>query len=139
MNNNIKAIRLERGLTQEKLAEILNTTHVTISRYEKNNRGMTLHVLERVAKALNCSIVDLISDIEISAKKDLSVTEMQHIINICLDVIFNETGTNLDAEAVSDVIVEVYKWAKEENANDNDLTIFLKGMLRNENRIRHKG
>lgn len=97
MNNNIAKIRYQKGITQEKLAEVLGTTPVTVSRYENSRRGLNSNTLERIARALDCSIVDLISDTPISANKDLKVTEMQHIIEICSDVIFQELKAHVVA------------------------------------------
>lgn len=58
----IKEIRINRGLTQEKLAEIVscNTSH--ISNIENNHTKVSLNVLLAISNALNTSIDFLLSD-----------------------------------------------------------------------------
>lgn len=58
----IKEIRTSRGLTQEKLAELVscNTSH--ISNVENNHTKVSLNVLLAIANTLNTSIDYLLSD-----------------------------------------------------------------------------
>lgn len=58
----IKEIRQSRGLTQEKLAELVscNTSH--ISNVENNHTKVSLNVLLAIANTLNTSIDYLLSD-----------------------------------------------------------------------------
>lgn len=51
--------RLERGLTQEQLADRLGTSHVTISRWETGKRQPNLDAQEAIAEALGIEAVDL--------------------------------------------------------------------------------
>ncbi|MCI8507049.1 MAG: helix-turn-helix transcriptional regulator [Lachnospiraceae bacterium] len=57
----IKEIRINRGITQEKLAELVgcNTSH--ISNIENNHTKVSLNVLLSIANALNTSIDYLLS------------------------------------------------------------------------------
>lgn len=57
----IKEIRVNRGITQDKLAEIVgcNTSH--ISNIENNHTKVSLNVLLSIANALNTSIDYLLS------------------------------------------------------------------------------
>lgn len=59
---NTKAKRLERGLSQQDLANKTRLTVRYISRLENTSPNITLDVLERLAKGLACSIGDLIGD-----------------------------------------------------------------------------
>jgi transcriptional regulator with XRE-family HTH domain len=58
----IKEIRINRGLTQDKLAEFVhcNTSH--ISNIENNHTKVSLNVLLAIANSLNTSIDYLLSD-----------------------------------------------------------------------------
>jgi transcriptional regulator with XRE-family HTH domain len=58
----IKEIRMSRGLTQDKLAELVhcNTSH--ISNIENNHTKVSLNVLLAIANTLNTSIDYLLSD-----------------------------------------------------------------------------
>jgi transcriptional regulator with XRE-family HTH domain len=50
--NEIKVLRLEKGLTQEQLARIANLTTVTINRAEKKGE-MKLSTYKKIMDALN--------------------------------------------------------------------------------------
>jgi DNA-binding XRE family transcriptional regulator len=56
---NIRRIRVARGLSQEALVVDAEIDRTYVSRLERNLENPTVGVLERVAKALRCQIVDL--------------------------------------------------------------------------------
>ena len=58
IGNNIKRRREERGLTQEKLSELLYVAPRTVKRHEKGE-GLTLEMIPAYAAVLNCSPVEL--------------------------------------------------------------------------------
>lgn len=62
LGNKMKEIRKSRGLTQEKLAEMVgcNTSH--ISNIENNHTKVSLNVLLTIANSLHTSIDFLLSD-----------------------------------------------------------------------------
>ena len=49
-------------MTQDDLASAMNTTGVSISRYERDERKLTLPLLRRLSSVLGCSITDIIGD-----------------------------------------------------------------------------
>ena len=59
--NRIRELRQKRGLTGQRLAEMVGTTQVTISRLETGQRKLTQDWMRRIAKALDCSPADLIT------------------------------------------------------------------------------
>ena len=60
LGTNIKVHRLEKELTQEKLAQKMNTTKAAISRYEKDQRQPRLDIILRICEVLDVSISNLI-------------------------------------------------------------------------------
>ncbi|MBT3702335.1 MAG: helix-turn-helix domain-containing protein [Alphaproteobacteria bacterium] len=58
----LRNIRRTLGLTQGDLASAMNTTGVSISRYERDERKLTLPLLRRLSSVLSCSITDIIGD-----------------------------------------------------------------------------
>lgn len=63
IENKIKKHRLDAGLTQVKLAEISGVSCRTIQDWERGiNKPRDVYVLQRVARALSCSIEDLINN-----------------------------------------------------------------------------
>lgn len=59
IGQNIKDRRQQLGLLQSELAEKSHTTQAQISRAESNKNNISVDLLNRIAKALNCTIADL--------------------------------------------------------------------------------
>lgn len=59
VGKNIKEIRVKKGLTQEELGKRVGISKQGISLYEKNKRRLTLEMLDKIAKALNCERYDI--------------------------------------------------------------------------------
>ena len=53
--NKIKNIRLERGMTQDELAQLLNVTRVSVSRYETGDRGLDAPTICALCDIFGCS------------------------------------------------------------------------------------
>lgn len=62
MKLRIKELREARKMSQNDLATFLNTTGVSVGRYEKEPSRVNVPLLEEIARALNCRVVDLFSD-----------------------------------------------------------------------------
>lgn len=56
---NIRRIRVARGLSQEAFAVDAGIDRTYVSRLERNMENPTVAVLERVATALECQVIDL--------------------------------------------------------------------------------
>lgn len=54
--NRIKALRVERGISQEKFSEKVNVAFLTYKGYENRKSDIPTHVLVRIANELNTSI-----------------------------------------------------------------------------------
>jgi len=59
--NRIAPTRERLGITQKELARRLKVRQSTVSRMESKRANLTLSTLRRVAKALGCSVPQLIS------------------------------------------------------------------------------
>ena len=57
---NIKKMRINRGLTQKQLAELLGVKQSHISRWEAGTYQPNATTLKKMADAMNCYIDDLI-------------------------------------------------------------------------------
>lgn len=60
--NNLKRLRLEQGLSQEKLALIAEIDRTYIPSIEKGERNVSIVIAEKLANALNVSITELFKD-----------------------------------------------------------------------------
>ncbi|MEK7534088.1 MAG: helix-turn-helix transcriptional regulator [Patescibacteria group bacterium] len=62
LGEKVKHLRKEKGLTQEKLAELANIDPKTIIEIENaRRRNPTLKTLNKIAKALNTTLTSLLS------------------------------------------------------------------------------
>lgn len=59
----VKELRLSKGYSQEKLAEISDLDRTYIPGIESGKRNISLVVLEKIAKAFNFSISELLNQL----------------------------------------------------------------------------
>ncbi|KXJ97948.1 MAG: anaerobic benzoate catabolism transcriptional regulator [Parcubacteria bacterium OLB19] len=57
---NMKRIRLEKGMSQSDLCHSLNFDPAYISNIEKGKQNLTIGTMEKIAKALNTSLDQLL-------------------------------------------------------------------------------
>ena len=69
----VRALRESRGVSQQELAERLDTTQSVISRLEAGGSKPTLRTLERIGAALNAELVVEFSDVVRPTESPLSV------------------------------------------------------------------
>lgn len=67
LGEQLKALRVKKGMTQEQLAQKLNTTKAAISRYEKNHRQPRLEQISEIARILDANPDELFSLLFISS------------------------------------------------------------------------
>ena len=67
--NNIKYYRLKKWLSQEELAELLETTPVYLSSLENAKRNIRLDYIEHIAEILEVSVKDLFTERKIIENK----------------------------------------------------------------------
>lgn len=60
LNENIKAFRKAKGLSQEELAQRVHTVRQTISKWEKGYSVPDAEMLIKLADALSCEVSDLL-------------------------------------------------------------------------------
>ena len=62
MSNRIKEFRKKKGLSQEQLAEMLDTSSGQISSLETGKRRLNYTWMQRIAEALDCEVHELVID-----------------------------------------------------------------------------
>ncbi|MEE0858293.1 MAG: helix-turn-helix transcriptional regulator [Acutalibacteraceae bacterium] len=68
IGENTKKIRTNLGLTQTELAERVGIGRSMLAQIERGTKTMTLPVAAEIAKALNCSIYELLGEEEQQCK-----------------------------------------------------------------------
>ena len=61
VGRNLRAYRLERGLSQEDFAEVVGVHRTYMGGLERGERNLTLQSLEKIAEVIGVEPVDLLS------------------------------------------------------------------------------
>lgn len=62
---NLKRLRTERGLSQERMAELADFHRTYVSQFERCVTNISIDGLERIAQALGVDVVELLAQPEI--------------------------------------------------------------------------
>lgn len=71
LGNNIQNLRKSKKISQERLAEMIEVSRQSISKWERNDDYPSWEKLPDLCKAFGCNIEDLISDEELGKITDL--------------------------------------------------------------------
>ena len=63
LGKNIRHLRVKRGFTQAKLAELADVDVSYIGMIENANRNITAYTVVRFARALKCEVAEIFSEI----------------------------------------------------------------------------
>lgn len=110
IGNKIREFRLKKNITQEELAEFLNTTSQTISRYEIGDRKTNQDILFKLAEYFNVSINDFFPPLSFD---NASVVDINS--NIVKIPVYGSIKAGIPIESQSDIIdyVDIPKeWTK---------------------------
>lgn len=80
MKNRIAILRKERGLTLTALAKAAGTTKAQIQKLERGERRLSLEWMERLARAMNVKISDLLPGNEITCQHTAAEAEILDIV-----------------------------------------------------------
>ncbi len=86
-STNLKYLREKKGLSQNKLAEMIGVNQTTIARWEDDNRIPTISNAVDISKALNISLTELItSDLRLGTELDDALLRVSNELNIPFDI-----------------------------------------------------
>lgn len=60
VGRNLRAYRMEKGLSQEDFAEVVGVHRTYMGGLERGERNLTLQSLERIAEVLGLDVIDLL-------------------------------------------------------------------------------
>ena len=81
LNDNIKILRKNKGLTQEELSIRLNVVRQTVSKWEKGLSVPDAVMLQRIADVLDVSVNQLLGSAVVSEKENDAIVEQLARIN----------------------------------------------------------
>lgn len=132
VKNFLKKIREERNLTQDQLAENSGVTRYIISEFENEKRRPSPRTINRLAEALDCSYMSLMTGKEKSneaREKNFGETRQQHIeeaINLTKKY---SSGKGFDAELLMKISSHLSHMIEEyEAANSQEKKEILKNI-----------
>jgi len=116
LGNAIKAARQRRGMTQEELANELDTTKSAISKYELDKREPNLEQLRKIAHILGVTVSDLVDSGYWSRIPDYEIKtafsdNARRDKLLCLYDQMSELGQQKAVERLEDLL-EVAKYRK---------------------------
>lgn len=97
---NIKALRIEKGITQEVLADALKVDTAVVSNIEKGKRDLRVKELELIASCLNVDIlylftypkkfidqdsIDALKDDKVSITFEVSRSKRDYLLHLVMD------------------------------------------------------
>ena len=96
LGKKIKRMRLNRGLTQEQLAEMVDVSQRTLSGIEIGENFVTAETLDKLIKALNTTSEELFATSHLKQESDLVEEIINNIQYIAknpakLDILYNVT------------------------------------------------
>lgn len=83
LGDRIKALRIEKSITQQQLADLLNVAKSTIGMWENNKREPDLETIRRIAGILDTPMTFLLNDTVKIGREYCPDTDIEHCCPIC--------------------------------------------------------
>jgi len=114
--NRLREIRELRGLSRDKVAEIMNTTSVSIGRYEREDQRLDLPLLSQFSRVLNCTIAQIVGEAPLELSEDaaahaapLDRARLMKVID-ALDHHLAENKLKIHPGGRADLVMAIYDW-----------------------------
>lgn len=126
LGENIKKLRKNKGLTQDKLSEITQISIASIQRYESGKRQPNIKTINKFAQALNVSLGDLVgneynkSKLELENALQNGADNIPNLISNFKDLTKKEVVDNFNE------LVEILAWNDFENMSEDDIFEVIK-------------
>lgn len=112
-NKNLKNIRLEKEMTQQNLADLVNVNRANISRWENGEVEIPLDAAYSISQALNVDFIDMVS-------KDLIEDgSLKEYLDNKTNTLVKEIQSNPNiSDKGKEMLLNTLNYVKEDN-NDN--------------------
>ncbi len=112
ISNNIKFLRLQNGLTQEELANIVNKSRVLISQWESDSREITTEDIIKLSDYFNIPMDELVGK-DLRALKPNPISQREILFNKSKYLLSEE-----DWETIEFIVNKAIKRYEESNKNN---------------------
>jgi len=102
----ISSLRKGRGMTQEELGDKAGLHWTYIGGVERGEKNLTIKSLEKIARALNVSLKDLLSPVKLTSPK----TEKEKLLGEITRILKRQKEKDL--QLILKVIKDVLNWQK---------------------------
>lgn len=133
LGRNIKKFRKEKGFTLEELAKRVGTSHVTLSRYEREERRPKSEMINRIAEKLDVSIEDLLLDpllnschsaVREAYSKILKNGLGKIVNNMKIYVYFQDELDRIDLDSIAEIAFDEINYRKDKEVySDHSLLV----------------
>lgn len=121
VGENLKRIRKDKGLTQEKLSELTKISITSIQRYELGKRQPTIQAVNKFAEALGVSINELFNSNYDKSKYELEEALLNGAGDIFRLVSTFENSAKEESVKSFRNLIEVLDWKAFKDINDDDI------------------
>lgn len=112
LNDNVKYLRKEKGISQQELADKIGIDRSTISRIENNEIETTIPIVEKIAKYFNIEFADLVSK-DLTTGKNKIIDELELLFSKHKDIL-----TDDDKETMKFLIKKRIREIDKQNNNE---------------------
>ena len=103
---NLKLLRMEYGIRQQRLAEAINVSQPSINKYENHNIEPELDVLKRMADYFNTSVDYIIGHTDIRRK--IEHTDVYHLNQMETEIITRFRSLTDDEKKCIDLTIRTF-------------------------------
>lgn len=82
LGQRIRERRIERGITQSQLAQLLSLSRTSVTNIESGRQKLLVHTLIQIASVLNMEVSTLLPDINAPEKTNINKTLLQELSEV---------------------------------------------------------
>jgi transcriptional regulator with XRE-family HTH domain len=104
---NIKEIRIKKGLTQQAIADALNADFSAISRLESGKRDLKFDELAIIANVFKMNVIDIITYPDVYVKKSAAYKTKSTRVSLQIDIDQEDIKADVIKLVLGDRILEI--------------------------------
>ncbi len=100
IGNKLRKLRMEKGYSQDYLAEVLEVSQKTYSNMENNKSSISIDALKKIAEEYKINLIELLSDDKVNAQnnslRESSSLQVGIIINHLTEELLNQMKERIE-------------------------------------------